>query len=219
MDCAGWVEELSRRRQAPQPPLPPARPGFISPHRLMRRLSERLRADAVVTADVGQNQIWAARGLSLNGGRFLTSGGMGTMGYSLPAAIGAKLASPARQTVVICGDGSLQMQQMELSTLCQEGLDIKLILLDNRSLGMVRELQQTQYDGRLSAVRLQGGPDFLRLAAAYSLPGLRLEREEEMEEALCWLLDEKGPRLLCCAVDPQERSLWPPADGGAGKEG
>lgn len=207
----GWISELSARRQAPQPPLSPARPGFVSPHRLMYLLSEKLLADAVVTADVGQNQIWAARGLHLNGGRFLTSGGMGTMGYSLPAAIGAKLAAPGRQTVAICGDGSLQMQQMELATLCQEGLDIKLIVLDNRSLGMVRELQQTQYGGRLSATELRGGPDFLKLAEAYALPSRMLDSEEQMDEAICWLLQSRGARLLCCRIDPQERSVWPPS--------
>ena len=106
-----------------------------------------------------------------------------------------------------CGDGSLQMQQMELATLCQEGLDIKLIVLDNRSLGMVRELQQTQYDGRLSAVELRGGPDFIKLAEAYALPGLRLDEETQTDKAIRWLLESTGPRLLCCTIDPQEPSI------------
>ncbi|MCI8622863.1 MAG: biosynthetic-type acetolactate synthase large subunit [Provencibacterium sp.] len=210
-DCGEWVERLTRKREEAEAlwaqRLSPPKPGFIHPLRFMRRLSERLASDAVVTADVGQNQIWAAHGLRLRQGRFLTSGGMGTMGYSLPAAIGAKLAAPGRQTVVVCGDGSLQMQQMELATLCQEGLDIKLAVLDNRSLGMVRELQRLQYGGRLSASALDGGPDFLKLAEAYALPGLRLTEEEQMEEAIRWLLEGSGPRLLCCAVDPDERSL------------
>ena len=213
LECAEWVELLEKKRQHPQPEPPQSRPGFIDPHLLMRRLSGALQEDAIIAADVGQNQIWAARGLRLKNGRFLTSGGMGTMGYSLPAAIGAKLAAPGRQTVVTCGDGAFQMQQMELATLCQEGLDIKLIVLDNRSLGMVSELQRTQYHGNLSAVQLCGGPDFIRLAGAYALPGLQLSDNGEIDAAIRWLLDEPGARLICCAIDPQEPTLRRQAPG------
>lgn len=213
LGCAGWVAQLERHRQGLMLQPAQSRPGFIDPHLLMQRLSGALQEDAIIAADVGQNQIWAARGLSLTNGRFLTSGGMGTMGYSLPAAIGAKLAAPGRQTVVVCGDGALQMQQMELATLCQEGLDIKLIVLDNRSLGMVSELQRTQYHGHLSAVELRGGPDFIRLAGAYALPGLQLSDNGEMDAAIRWLLDGPGARLLCCAVDPQEPTLRRAGDG------
>ncbi len=169
------------------------RPHFTTVAPAGERQSPRLGAagfrsscppDAVVAADVGQNQIWAANHLSFQNGRFLTSGGMGTMGYSVPAAVGAKLAAPGRQTVVICGDGSFQMQMNELATVCQEGLDVKIVVMKNGRLGMVRELQQNQYGGTFSGIFLDGSPDFLKLAAAYGIPCARLSDEMDIPLAV-----------------------------------
>lgn len=203
-----WLQELDEKRRSFSGELDLSpRQGAVNPRSLLRTLSQKLDPNATIVADVGQNQIWSARCLSFQNGRFLTSGGMGTMGYSLPAAIGAKIASPDRQTVVICGDGALQMQMMELSTLCQEGLPIKILVMNNGTLGMVRELQDLHYSHNLTAVKLRGGPDFLRLADAFGIPHGRLDRDEDAARAIEEMLSSPGPYLLECLVDPQEPSL------------
>ena len=180
---------------------------LVNPKALIRLLSDRLREDSVLVADVGQNQIWSANHYQVKKGRFLTSGGMGTMGYSVPAAIGAKMARPDRQVVAVCGDGSFQMQMMELGTLCQEGLDLKIIVMTNHRLGMVRELQDKGYGGRQSGVNLAGSPDFIGLAAAYGIPSLRITSDGEAPAAVERLLSTDGPFLLECQVDEKEPSL------------
>ena len=114
----------------------------------MHSLSDQLKDDACVVADVGQNQIWASKYIAIRSGRFLTSGGLGTMGYSLPAGIGVKFADRGRQTVVVCGDGSFQMMMNELSTAVGNGIDIKIVLFNNRKLGMVNEIQKKAYSCR-----------------------------------------------------------------------
>lgn len=180
---------------------------LVNPKALIDLLSQRLEEDSILVADVGQNQIWSANHYQVKKGRFLTSGGMGTMGYSVPAAIGAKLACPDRQVVAVCGDGSFQMQFMELGTLCQEGADLKIIVMTNHRLGMVRELQDRGYGGRQSGVDLAGSPDFIKLAAAYGIPAMRIDRDAEAPAAVEKLLQTKGPFLLECQVDEKEPSL------------
>lgn len=180
---------------------------LVNPKALIGLLSDRLRADSILVADVGQNQIWSANHYQVKKGRFLTSGGMGTMGYSIPAAIGAKMAAPDRQVVAVCGDGSFQMQMMELGTLCQQGLDLKMIVMTNHRLGMVRELQDKGYAGRQSGVDLAGSPDFIKLAAAYGIPSLHIASDAEAPAAVEKLLSTDGPFLLECAVDEKEPSL------------
>ena len=137
-----------------------------------------MESDAVLCADVGQNQIWSANNFAVRDGRFLTSGGMGTMGYSIPCAVGAKLASPKRQVCAVCGDGSFQMSMMELGTVCQEGLDLKIVIMHNTRLGMVRELQDRLYSCRHSAVYLDGSPDFVAVAKAYGIPAVAVSSNE-----------------------------------------
>ena len=205
-ESAEWIRLLEEKRQAVRYDLSP-RQGSVNPRVFVRGLSQQLSPDAVVAADVGQNQIWAANHLSFQNGRFLTSGGMGTMGYSVPAAVGAKFAAPGRQTVVICGDGSFQMQMNELATICQEGLDVKIVMMKNGRLGMVRELQQNQYGGTLSGIFLDGSPDFLKLAAAYGIPCARLSDEMDIPLAVSEMLQSEGPYLLECVVDPDESSI------------
>lgn len=180
---------------------------LVNPKALIGLLSDRLREDSILVADVGQNQIWSANHYQVKKGRFLTSGGMGTMGYSVPAAIGAKMACPDRQVVAVCGDGSFQMQFMELATLCCQGLDLKIIVMTNHRLGMVRELQDNGYGGRQSGVDLAGSPDFIKLAEAYGIPGLRIFSDAQAEGAVEALLNAPGPFLLECQVDEKEPSL------------
>jgi acetolactate synthase-1/2/3 large subunit len=188
--------------------LPDLPPNTIDPRAFYKILNRLIPADTVITADVGQNQIWTANNITLGeGGRFITSGGMGTMGYSVPAAIGAKRAAPEREVIAICGDGSFQMQFMELATAVQHDINIKIIIMTNNRLGMVRELQKLRYDDNLTAVFLDGSPDFIKLAEAYGIPGERLCNPKNTDKALITLLASKKPYVLVVDVDAGERSL------------
>ena len=156
-----WKQELFR--------IPPRFDGCVEPRSFVARLSEMLPNKSILVADVGQNQIWCANNFRIKEGRFLTTGGMGTMGYSVPAAIGAKFARPDRQVVVVCGDGSFQMGMNELGTIAQNHLNVKIIIMRNDRLGMVRELQKNLYDGRYSGVFLDDEtPSFTKIAEAYN---------------------------------------------------
>ncbi len=164
--------------------------------------ARQLPEGSVYLADVGQNQIWSARNYTANG-RFLTTGGMGTMGYSIPAAIGAKLACPEKTVAVVCGDGAFQMSLNELATANQHGAPIKLVVLNNGILGMIRELQQRAGSGEF-AVELTGGPHLELIAQAYGIQYARLEAMAEMERAIQDMLDAGGSYLLECIVSPEE---------------
>ena len=165
-------------------------------------------ADTTVVADVGQNQIWAATGYKLKrGGRFLTSGGMGTMGYSLPCAMGAKMACPERTALQICGDGSFQMQFMEMATCVQYGIKVKIVVMTNNRLGMVRELQDKGYGGRKVSVFLDGSPDFVKLAAAYGIPSMRVHDTKSMNKAIEALAGEDKLMLVEVCVDEDAPTL------------
>lgn len=143
---ADWRAELDEQRTDSEPC--PEEDGCVNPKWFVRTLNKYLPSRSIVVGDVGQNQIWTAANIFLSDGRFLTSGGMGTMGYSLPAAIGAKCADPEREVVAVCGDGSFQMQFAELATAVQHGINVKLIVMRNRWLGMVREVQERTYGSR-----------------------------------------------------------------------
>lgn len=166
-----------------------------------------MQPDGILTADVGQNQIWTARNFSLTHGRFLTSGGMGTMGYSVPAACGAALAAPGRPVAAVCGDGAFQMQMMELATLRSNRLPVKIVVMNNGRLGMVRELQDQHYAGNETAVFLDGSPDFVRLAEAYGIPALRVSDDGALADAMRRMWENDSPFLLECLVAPDEPSL------------
>ena len=183
----------------------PSKPGFAHPARIVRALGQKLDDDAITCVDVGQNQIWACKHLTIKHGRFLTTGGLGTMGYSLPAALGAKVAAPDRQTVVICGDGSFQMFENELSTLRNLDADVKIVLIQNNVLGLVNEIQHSSYSGPFG-VALDHSPDFSRLAEAYGIPCGTIESDDEIDEKLDNMLSSKGPFLMICTVDPDART-------------
>ena len=179
----------------------------VEPRVFIRDLSAMMQENAILVADVGQNQIWAARNFNVKEGRFLTSGGLGTMGYSIPAAIGAKLAKPHRQVVAVCGDGSFQMSMCELGTLCQEGAAVKIIVMENGRLGMVKEFQDRLYNKRYMATVLRGDPDFVKLAEAYGIPAARAETNEQAKELARTMLETDGPFILVCRVDPDVPSI------------
>lgn len=199
IDRNPWLCQLEEKRKYPE--FAAVAKGTVNPKEFIHRLSEKMPANVTVVADVGQNQIWTSRYHFKEGGRFLTSGGMGTMGYSVPAAIGAKMAEPERPTVAICGDGGFQMNFMELATAVQYGVNIKIVVFTNTRLGMVRELQTNGYNNRQTAVFLDGSPDFIKLAEAYGIPAVRVTDEESMEKAVTALAEQEGIFLAEVVVD------------------
>jgi acetolactate synthase-1/2/3 large subunit len=184
----------------------PENPGFIEPRSFISMLSNKLRDDAVFVCDVGQNQIWSANYYEARLGRFLTTGGMGTMGYAIPAAQGVAAARPDLQVVACCGDGAFQMSFMELATIVQYNLPVKIIVMRNGTLGMVRELQKNLYGERYVATTLKD-PDFIMLAAAYGISGARIDSNTQAGAAIDEMLSHDGPYLLECSVNPDESSL------------
>ncbi|MCI9349909.1 MAG: biosynthetic-type acetolactate synthase large subunit [Oscillibacter sp.] len=202
VDCGAWLEMLQEMRREELNRTYPEKEGYVFPGRLLRLLGERLREDAAVCVDVGQNQIWSCKHLRLNGARFLTSGGLGTMGYAIPAAIGVKSAQRSRQVVAVCGDGSFQMAMNELAAIVAHKMDVKILLLRNGVLGLVRQSQvQAPYHGPYG-VDLDGSPDFSVIAAAYGIPSLHLDSEAQAEETLDRFLAMEGPALLIAEVSP-----------------
>lgn len=174
----------------------------VEPRSFLRALSKLMDADAILAADPGQCQIWAAINFTQRRGRFLTSGGLGTMGYALPAALGAKLAQPRRQVVAVCGDGAFQMSLCELATVRAANAPLKVIVMDNRRLGMVREQQNLQYGGRHIATHMDGNPDFVALCRAYGIPAALAESNAQAERLAGEMLASPTPYVLVCRVDP-----------------
>lgn len=180
----------------------------IDPKRMLSMLSDYLPKDAVIATEVGQNQIWTANNYKVSIPRtFITSGGLGTMGYGLPAAVGAKLGKPDVPVVVISGDGSFQMSMQELGTMKQYNIGVKIILFNNQRLGLVRELQDLKHNSRYSQIFLDNNPDFVMLAKAYGFMGERISKASEVEGALRRLTEDNEPYLLECMIDPMESSL------------
>ena len=205
---AEWIARVLRNKEEYTPAgTPETGTGFVEPRSFIRRLSRKMADNAILVADVGQNQIWAARNFNVKEGRFLTSGGLGTMGYALPAALGAKLAKPHRQVLCICGDGSFQMAMCELGTLCQTGVNVKIILMQNDRLGMVREVQTNLYKGNYIATTLGGNPDFVKLAEAYGVDAALAESNEQAERLADRMLASDRAFILVCRVNPDAPTI------------
>ena len=143
----------------------------------------------------------------IHNGRFMTNRGMGTMGYAIPAAEGAKLADPERQVLSVCGDGSFQMQMMELGTISYYYINVKMVVMNNNYLGMVKELQDRMYAGNETAVHLGDTINICNVAKAYGIPSRRLTDMSECKEAIKEMMNHDGPYLLECMVDPNESTL------------
>ena len=176
----------------------------INPVDFIRQLSLAMKEDAVYVADVGQNQMWSCSNYIARGGRFMTSGGMGTMGYSLPAAMGVKVGAPDRQVVAVCGDGGFQMTMQELATITQYSIPVKLVILKNTVLGLVRQYQHYNYKDRYSVIDLGAKPDLSMIAAAYGIDYLKLERGEDTDAILKSFLAEDKSTILEVKVDREE---------------
>lgn len=202
-NCEEWIRTLDSYRESMVPKRQP-NPAYVDPAEFIARLSERMEDNAVYVADVGQNQIWSCGYAKVKSGKFLTSGGMGTMGYSIPAAMGAKRAAMDRQVIAVCGDGSFQMSMMELATLQQHSIPVKIIVLRNNYLGMVREYQHFTYKDHYSVVDLMGSPDLQKIAEAYGIDFLRLENMERCDEVIGEFLKGDRSVLLECLIDPMD---------------
>ncbi len=181
---------------------------YVKPQYVLTVLSDIMKEDDIVTTEVGQNQIWAANYYSVwKPGAFISSGGMGTMGYGLPSGIGAKIGKPNSKVVVVGGDGSFQMSLQELGTIKQNNLGVKILIFNNSRLGMVREIQKVRYCGRYSQVLLEENPDFVKLVDAYGFKGERITSNSQVRDALERMFSDDKPYLLECIVDPEESTL------------
>ncbi len=182
---------------------------------LLKQLSERKPADSVVTTDVGQHQMWSAQHMTYTRPEnFITSSGLGTMGFGLPAAVGAQVARPNDTVICISGDGSFMMNVQELGTVKRKQLPLKIVLLDNQRLGMVRQWQQLFFQERYSETTLTDNPDFLMLASAFGIPVQHITRKDQVEAALDTMLASEGPYLLHVSIDELE-NVWPLVPPGA----
>jgi len=187
----------------------------IRPQHLMDEIDRLSNGQAIVTSDVGQHQMWAAQLIGFNEPRlWINSGGLGAMGFGVPAAMGAQMARPDKLVFAICGDGGFQMAIPELATIASQGLPVKIIIMNNGYLGMVRQWQTLFYNNRLSAVTLDCFPDAEKLASAYGFAGRTIEKPHELTKALQEAIAYPGPYLLNVKVSPEE-NVYPmvPAGG------
>ena len=197
-------EESKKRAQIQEEHILQGKKDYVDPRIFIRKLSLKMAKDGVYVADVGQNQIWSCANAVMRRGRFLTSGGMGTMGYAVPAAMGAKISSPDHQVVAVCGEGGFQMTMQELATIVQYEVPVKIVVLRNHVLGMVRQHQHFVYHDRFSVTDLSTAPDLDKIAEAYHIGYLRLETNEGMNECLDAFLKEDRTMLLEVMIDPDD---------------
>lgn len=203
IDTSAWLKHLREYRKLPNPLKFSDK--AVNPAIFIGLLSQNMEDRSVYVADVGQNQIWSCRNVNIKEhGRFFTSGGMGTMGYAIPCAIGARMADETRQVVAVCGDGGFQMSMMEFATMREEKVDIKVVVLRNNYLGLVREYQHYSLNDRYEMVKLGGYPKLDDLSRAYDITYFRLENMEGIDEKIRTFLDTKGPALMEVIVDPAD---------------
>ena len=175
---------------------------YVDAPMFIKKLTSAMKKDAIYVADVGQNQMWSCGYAEVNDGQFLTTGGMGTMGYSIPAAMGAKMAARDKQVVAVCGDGSFQMSMCELATIRQNDVPVKIIVFNNGYLGLVRQFQHYNYADNYSVVDLSGNPDLEKLASAYDMPFIRVTNMKEADAAIEKFLKNDERFLMECMIDP-----------------
>ncbi|MEW6289708.1 MAG: biosynthetic-type acetolactate synthase large subunit [Thermodesulfobacteriota bacterium] len=210
---AAWLRQINEWRTA-HPLGYIEKPDVIKPQFVVQKLHELTQGDAIITTEVGQNQMWAAQFYHFNHPRaFMTSGGLGVMGYGFPAAIGAQMAAPDRIVIDIAGDGSIQMNIQEMATAMQYKLPIKIAILNNGFLGMVRQWQELFYDKKYSATTLDVAPDFVALARAYGAVGLRATKPSEVEPVIKEALATKNLVVMDFVID-REEGVYPMVPAG-----
>ncbi|GIU17985.1 acetolactate synthase [Shewanella sp. MBTL60-007] len=195
------------------------RPGeLIYAPAMLNRLAHKLPRDSVVACDVGQHQMWVAQHMFFNRPEdHLSSAGLGTMGFGLPAAIGAKVARPDATVVAVSGDGSFMMNVQELTTIKRKRLPVKILLIDNQKLGMVKQWQQLFFEERYSETDLSDNPDFVKMASAFDIPGRNIYKACDVEAGLDELLNSEGPFLLHVSID-DAHNVWPLVPPGASNQ-
>ena len=210
-----WLKEISELKAA-KPLLMPGVDDVLRPYGLIRHCAKLCGDDAIVCTDVGQHQMWTAQAYPLNKPRkWLTSGGLGTMGFGLPAAIGAALAAPEKTVLCFTGDGSILMNIQELATAAETGVNVKILLLDNQSLGLVRQQQELFYGERYHASKFEQVTRFCEISEGFSVPAIDLGTVAKPQKILADVLSAKGPALIRIPI-PEFENVFPMvAPGGA----
>jgi len=202
-DSDAWVAQI--QAWSAEHPYKPSPEGRLKPQRAIEIMYESTGGDAIVTTDVGQHQMWVAQYFKFSNQRsFISSGGLGTMGFGFPAAIGAQMAHPDKTVISVSGDGGFQMNQQELAVVANHNLPIKIVIINNQCLGMVRQWQELFYEHRYSQIDLSVSVDFVKLADAYGIKGLRASTEEEAERIWQEAMNANGPVLVEFVVEPEE---------------
>jgi acetolactate synthase-1/2/3 large subunit len=208
-----WLDQIDQWKSTK--PLAYQQTDNIKPQYVIEKLYELTRGQAIITTEVGQNQMWAAQYYHFDRpNHFITSGGLGCMGFGLPAAVGAQLACPDKLVVDVAGDGSIQMNIQEMATAVQYGLPVKVVILNNGYLGMVRQWQELFYDRRYASTCMECAPDFVKLAEAYGAIGLRAEKPDEVAAVLEKGLSTPKPVIMDFVVEKEE-SVYPMVPAGA----
>lgn len=198
-DTKDWLQEIEFNKK--EYPLKIDDSAGLTAQRVCQDVQEITKGKAIITTDVGQHQMWSAQfNLTLKGEKWLSSGGAGTMGYGFPAAVGAQFGCPNDLVIAIVGDGGFQMTFFELSTVFINKLPVKVVIIDNKYLGMVRQWQELFFDNRLSGVDLEGNPDFVKLAEAYGIKGVHINEVGHCKKRLKEALEYKGPVVIHCEV-------------------
>jgi acetolactate synthase-1/2/3 large subunit len=209
-----WLNQMRKLKR--QFPLRYRKQGGLKAQHVLAELNRLTKGKAILTTDVGQHQMWAAQFCKVeHRHHWISSGGAGTMGFGMPATIGAQFARPEATVVAIVGDGGFQMTQAELATAALHKLPIKILVVNNRYLGMVRQWQNLFFDNRLSGVDLEGNPDFVKLGEAYGIKGFRIKRNADtgrvLEKALAY---REGPCIIDAEVE-KEDNVFPMIPAGA----
>ena len=205
LDTTDWIDELEEIKHSTVDHRVFS-DQLVNPMNLVQTLSSKMADDGIYVADVGQNQLWSADNYIMKRGRFLTTGGMGTMGYSIPASIGAYFAEPDKQVVTVCGDGAFQMSMYELGTIAVNHLPMKILVVKNRYLGLVREHQEKVYQSHFSSVELYDYPKYEELAQSYDMDYFFADSNETLGDEIDRFLATKRAALMVCEVDSRNNT-------------
>ena len=210
---ADWLQTVHEWKA--NHPLAYNKNGHIKPQQVIETMYSITKGDAIIATEVGQNQMWAAQFYTFTKPRtLLTSGGLGTMGYGFPAAIGAQFAFPDKLVINVAGDGSIQMNIQELATVVQNKIPVKVVILNNGHLGMVRQWQELFYNRNYSHTNMEAQPDFVKLAEAYGAEGYRISKPDELEDVLRKALTSPNPAFIDVMVE-REENVYPMVPAGA----